>query len=157
NLDGRLVPPEEAAVPVLDRGFLYGDSVYEVLRTYQGVPFAVDRHLRRMQGSAARIGLHLPGLLEIEEQVERTVQAARNAESYVRIVVTRGVGEFGLAPHLSEERRLIVIVRPLELPPAELYERGLKLAIVAVRRNSPRSLDPAAKTGNYLNSVLALG
>ena len=157
SLDGKLVPPEAAVVPVLDRGFLYGDSVYEVARTYRGVPFALDRHLKRLQGSAQRIGLVLPDAADLEREVARTLGAAGNPESYVRIIVTRGEGRFGLAPHLSDERRVVIIVRPLELPPAEQYERGLKLAVVAVRRNSPRSLDPAAKTGNYLNSVLALG
>jgi len=156
SLDGRLVPPEAALVPVLDRGFLYGDSVYEVARTYQGVPFALDRHLKRLQGSADRLAISLPSAAELEREVTRTLEAAGNPESYVRIIVTRGEGKFGLAPHLSDERRVVIIVRPLELPPEEQYERGLKLAVVALRRNSPRTLDPAAKTGNYLNSVLAL-
>jgi branched-chain amino acid aminotransferase len=157
NLDGRLSPPETALVPVLDRGFLYGDSVYEVLRTYAGIPWALDQHLKRLQGSAARIGLKLPDPASIATEIDRTLQAAANPESYVRVIVTRGEGRFGLSPHLSDERRLIVIVKPLDLPPAELYERGLRVAVVAVRRNPPRALDPAAKTGNYLNSVLALG
>jgi branched-chain amino acid aminotransferase len=156
NLDGDLLPPEAATVPVLDRGFLYGDSVYEVCRTYRGVPFALDRHFKRLQQSAARLELPLPALDDLEREIARTLRAAGNEESYVRIVVTRGVGQFGLAPHLSEERRVVVIVKPLEPPKAELYERGLKLAVVPIRRNPPRALDPALKTGNYLNSVLAL-
>ncbi len=157
NLDGRLVPPEEALVPVLDRGFLYGDSVYEVLRTYGGRPYAMGRHLRRLQGSAQRIGLQLPDAAALAHEVARTLAAAGNAESYVRIIVTRGEGKFGLAPALSDERRVVIVVRPLETPPEALYARGLKVAVVAIRRLSPRTLDPAAKTGNYLNSVLALG
>ena len=156
SLDGKLVPPEAALVPVLDRGFLYGDSVYEVCRTYRGVPFALDRHLKRLQGSADRLALSLPSAAELTAEVERTLQAAGNAESYVRIIVTRGEGRFGLAPHLSDERRVVVIVKPLELPSDAQFERGLKIAVVPLRRNSPRTLDPAAKTGNYLNSVLAL-
>jgi len=157
SLDGRLVPPEQALVPVLDRGFLYGDSVYEVVRTYRGTLFEPGKHLARLQRSAALIGLALPPLPDIEAEARRTMAAAGNPESYVRIIVTRGQGTFGLSPHLSDERRLVVIVRPLELPPPELYERGLRLAIVGIRRNPPRALDPSAKTGNYLNSVLALG
>jgi len=157
NLDGRLVPPEQAFVPVLDRGFLYGDSVYEVVRTYRGRVFALARHLDRMDASARHIALGLPPRERIEEEIERTLVAAGNPDSYVRIIVTRGEGQFGLSPHLAPESpRLIVIVRPLELPPPELYERGLHCAVVQVRRNPPQALDPAAKTGNYLNSILAL-
>ena len=96
SLDGKLVPPEAAVVPVLDRGFLYGDSVYEVARTYRGVPFALDRHLKRLQGSAQRIGLVLPDAADLEREVARTLGAAGNPESYVRIIVTRGEGRFGL-------------------------------------------------------------
>jgi branched-chain amino acid aminotransferase len=157
NVDGRLVPPEEAFVPVLDRGFLYGDSVYEVVRTYRGKVFELGRHLDRMDRSAAGIALQLPPRERIERELLRTLQASGNAESYARIVVTRGEGKFGLAPHLATgPGRMIVVVRPLEPPPAEAYERGLRMAVAVTRRNPPQALDPALKTGNYLNSVLAL-
>jgi branched-chain amino acid aminotransferase len=157
NVDGCLVPPEEAFVPVLDRGFLYGDSVYEVVRTYGGQVFELGRHLERMDRSAAGIALQLPPRERIERELQRTLQASGNAESYARIVVTRGEGKFGLAPHLAPgPGRLVLVVRPLEPPPAETYERGLRMAIAVTRRNPPQALDPALKTGNYLNSVLAL-
>jgi branched-chain amino acid aminotransferase len=155
-IDGAPVEADAARVPVFDRGFLYGDSVYEVCRTYRGVPVALDRHLLRMQRSASRLDLSLPPDLEMEREIARTLRAAGNEDSYVRIVVTRGEGRFGLSPHLSDERRVVIIVKPIELPKPELYERGIKLAIVPVRRNSPRTVDPALKTGNYLNSVIAL-
>jgi branched-chain amino acid aminotransferase len=158
NVDGRLVPPGEAFVPVLDRGFLYGDSVYEVVRTYRGKVFELGRHLDRMDRSAAGIALQLPSREQIERELSRTLQASANAESYARIVVTRGEGaKFGLQPHFAEgPGRLIVIVRPLEPPPPDVYERGLRVAIAVTRRNPPQALDPALKTGNYLNSILAL-
>ncbi len=157
NVEGKLLPPEQASVSVLDRGFLYGDSVYEVVRTYAGRPFELTRHLQRMERSAARIGLSLPPRAEIERELSRTLEAAQNSESYARIIVTRGDGQFGLAPQLAgEAHRLIVIVRPLQLPAAEKYESGLQMAIARTRRNSPLSLDPALKTGNYLNNILAL-
>jgi branched-chain amino acid aminotransferase len=157
NVEGRLVPPEQATVSVLDRGFLYGDSVYEVVRTYRGRPFELDRHLARMRRSAERIGLTLPPDDRLRSELARTLDAAGNVESYARIIVTRGEGKFGLAPHLAEgESRLIYIVRPLETPPPELYARGLQMAITRTRRNPPQALDPALKTGNYLNNVLAL-
>ena len=157
NVEGRLVPPEQAVVPVLDRGFLYGDSVYEVVRTYGGRVFELGRHLARMERTAVRIGLALPPRSRIEAELSRTLDAAGNGESYARIIVTRGEGRFGLAPHLAEGlNRLIGIVRPLEPPAPEQYERGLQLAVARIRRNPPQALDPALKTGNYLNSALAL-
>jgi len=155
NVEGTLLPPEQAAVPVLDRGFLYGDSVYEVVRTYGGKPFEFDRHQARMERTAERIGLTLPPREQIERELARTLAASGNAESY--IVVTRGEGQFGLAPQLAAGlHRLIIIVRPLSPPPEEQYARGLSMAIARTRRNPPQSLDPALKTGNYLNNILAL-
>ncbi len=157
NVEGTLVPPERAMVPVLDRGFLYGDSVYEVVRTYAGRPFELDRHFARMEQTARRIDLTLPPREKIVRELSRTLDAAGNAESYARIVITRGEGQFGLSPHLARgEHRLIVIVRPLQPPPEEQYERGLSMAIAKTRRNPPQALDPALKTGNYLNNILAL-
>ena len=157
NIEGRLLPPEQALVPVLDRGFLYGDSVYEVVRTYGGRVFALDRHLDRMQKTADRIGLLLPERAQIERELQRTLAAAGNPESYARIIVTRGEGKFGLSPHLAQGcARLVFIVKPLEVPAEAQYAQGLKVAIVRTRRNPPQSLDPALKTGNYLNNILAL-
>jgi branched-chain amino acid aminotransferase len=157
NVEGRLSPPEQAVVPVLDRGFLYGDSLYEVVRTYGGRPFELERHLARMGRTAERIGLVLPPRERILAELQRTLDAAGNPESYARIIVTRGEGQFGLSPHLAQGlSRLIVLVRPLVPPAEEQYERGLQMAIARTRRNSPLSLDPALKTGNYLNNILAL-
>ena len=144
-------------VPVLDRGFLYGDSVYEVVRTYRGRPFELQRHLERMDRTAQRIALALPARERIVKELQRTLDAAGNPESYARIIVTRGVGKFGLGLHNAEGlNRLIILVRPLELPAPEMYERGLSMAVVKTRRNPPQALDPALKTGNYLNNILAL-
>ena len=156
NVEGKLVPPEQAVVPVLDRGFLYGDSVYEVVRTYGGRPFELERHLLRMERTAARIGLSLPPRGKVEQELARTLEAAANPESYARIVITRGEGQFGLGAHLASGHRMVIIVRPLQLPPEEQYRTGVQMAIARTRRNSPLALDPALKTGNYLNSILAL-
>lgn len=144
-------------MPVLDRGFLYGDSVYEVVRTYAGRPFELERHLVRMEKTAQRIDLTLPPREAILRELQRTLDAAGNPESYARIVITRGTGEFGLSPFLARgQSRMVVIVRPLAPPPEEQYERGLQMAIARTRRNPPQALDPALKTGNYLNNILAL-
>jgi branched-chain amino acid aminotransferase len=157
NVDGKLVPPEQAAVPVLDRGFLYGDSVYEVVRTYGGKVFELDRHLARMDRTAQRIGLTLPPRETLVHELQRTIDASGNPESYARIIVTRGEGQFGLGAHLAEgKHRLVILVRPLVTPAEEAYQRGLQMAIARTRRNSPLALDPALKTGNYLNNILAL-
>lgn len=158
NMDGRLVPPEQAFVSVFDRGFLYGDSVYEVLRTYRGEPFELDRHLDRLENSASLIGLSLPWpRARLAEEVRRALAAAGNAESYVRLVVTRGAGEIGLDPSLARGAQVIIIAKELVTPPPSAYENGVKVALVGVRRNLREAIDPAAKTGNYLNNVLAMG
>jgi branched-chain amino acid aminotransferase len=170
NLDGRIVPPAEAVVSVFDRGFLYGDSVYEVIRTYGGAPFELDAHLRRLAGSAERIGLVPPwDAARTAREVARTLEQARGGEPpepgaapwnagerYVRVVMTRGAGEIGLDPALAVDPRAIVIVRPIQAPPLEAYRRGVGACVVGVQRIAPQAIDPAAKTGNYLNSVLAV-
>jgi branched-chain amino acid aminotransferase len=170
NMDGRIVPPGEAVVSVLDRGFLYGDSVYEVIRTYGLRPFELDAHLRRLEGSARRIGLELPwDAARCAREIATSLDASRGAdeedpagapwnrgERYVRIVMTRGAGEIGLDPALAVDPRAIVIVRPLRGPPLAAYRDGVKASIVGMERVSPHAMDPAAKTGNYLQSVLAV-
>jgi branched-chain amino acid aminotransferase len=156
-LNGELAPPERAVVSVFDRGFLYGDSVYEVARTYQGVPFELELHLARLESSAERIGMHLPvSLATIALETKRAHAATKNAESYLRIIVTRGAGEIGLDPALAEAPCRIVIAQALKSPPPEVYANGAEITLVSVRRNLRTAIDPMAKTGNYLNSVLAV-
>lgn len=157
SLDGELLPPERAKVSVFDRGFLYGDSVYEVIRTYSGVPFELGEHLERLQGSAERIGMTLPvGLDVLAAETRRVHAASGNAESYLRVVVTRGSGELGLDPSLAEAPLRLIIAQPLKTPPPEVYRDGASIVLVSVRRNLRTAIDPRAKTGNYLNSVMAL-
>jgi branched-chain amino acid aminotransferase len=157
SLDGRLLPPARARISVFDRGFLYGDSIYEVLRTYGGEPFELEAHLRRLRRSAALIGLRLPlSMARLRARLAAALRAAGNRESYVRLIVTRGEGPIGLDPALAVHPHVIVLVRPLHPPPAEVYARGVSIRVVDVRRNLRQAIDPAAKTGNYLNNVLAL-
>jgi branched-chain amino acid aminotransferase len=170
NIDGVLLPPAEARVSVFDRGFLYGDSVYEVVRTYGGSPFELDAHLRRLDHSAERIGLGLAwDGRRTAAEIARTLAAARGedpsdpdpapwnlGERYVRIVMTRGAGEIGLDPALAVDPKAILIVRPLHGPPLAAYSGGVKACVVAVEHVSPRAVDPTAKTGNYLSHVLAV-
>jgi len=170
NLDGALVPPARALVSVFDRGFLYGDSVYEVVRTCGGRPFELAAHLVRLGRSAARIGLSPRwDAQRTAAEVERTLEAAGGedppdpeaapwnvAERYVRVIMTRGAGELGLDPALAVDPRAIVIVTPLHGPPARAYREGVKLAIVGVRHAPPGATDPSAKTGARVDYVLAV-
>src|SRR3954467_4670061 len=157
HIDGAVRSPEDAKVSVLDRGFLYGDSVYETIGTMYGRLFAARQHLDRLERSARRIGMRVPPRAEVEAAIAETVAAAGNAETRVRVMLTRGVGKLDLDPASCEDCRLRVIAVPLGAPPAEIFERGVAVAIVSVTRNSPRAIDPAVKSGNYLNNVLALG
>ncbi len=172
NVDGALVAPAEARVSVLDRGFLYGDSVYEVVRTYRGRPFELDAHLRRLAHSAERIALaprwDAP---TTAAELERTLAAARSlppppadpeaaawneGEWSARVVMTRGAGELGLDPALAVEPVALVIVQPVAGPPARAYAEGVKVVLASVPRPSPRAVDPTAKTGAHLPHVLAI-
>jgi branched-chain amino acid aminotransferase len=156
-LDGAVRLPEEAKVSVLDRGFLYGDSVYETIGTLYGRLFATQDHLDRLERSARRIGLRVPPRSEIEAAIAATVAAAGNPETRVRVMLTRGVGKLDLDPASCDDCRLVVIAFPLGAPTPDMFEKGVAVAIVSVTRNSPRAIDPAVKSGNYLNNVLALG
>jgi len=170
NVDGALVAPGEARVSVFDRGFLYGDSVYEVVRTYGGRPFELDRHLSRLAHSAERIGLEPRWPRDrIAGEIERTLEAARGGdtpdpaaapwnagERYVRVVMTRGAGEIGLDPALAIDPQAIVIVQPLQGPPRSAYEEGVKVVLAGPPRPSPEAVDPTAKTGAHLPHVLAV-
>ena len=156
-IDGAVRPPEEAKVSVLDRGFLYGDSVYETIGTIYGRLFAARDHLDRLERSARRIGLRVPPRAEIEAAIAETVAAAGNPETRVRVILTRGVGKLDLDPASCDDSRLVVIAFPLGAPTPEMFEKGVAVAIVSITRNSPRAIDPAVKSGNYLNNVLALG
>lgn len=155
-LNGEIVGAERAVVSVFDRGFLYGDSVFEVLRTYGGKPFAWAAHWERLLGSAAHLGIDIVWDREnATAALKATLDEGVNAESYVRIVVTRGAGEIGLDPDLATTPTHVIIVKELSSPPTELYERGCKLKIVSTQR-SQAGVDPRAKSGNYLSSIQAL-
>lgn len=158
-LDGVVFDPPDAKVSVFDRGFLYGDSVYEVVRTYDGKPFALGDHLQRLAWSAARLGMELPvPLAQIDQEVRACLAAAANPDSYIRIVVTRGAGEIGLDPALAVDPVRLVIVRALPPQDPHLYEDGAKVALVLpMREPAEATPDGSPKTGNYLPNVLAVG
>jgi branched-chain amino acid aminotransferase len=155
NVDGRVVPETEACIPVLDRGFLFGDSIYEVVRTHGGVPFGWPEHWQRLQHSAAAVRLRLDlDERQVAQRIATTLAAAAHGDSYVRIVVTRGSGT---APNIDlayapGPPRWLVFVRQLK----DQSGAPARLAIVDRLRVDRRALDPATKSGNYLNNVLAL-
>jgi len=157
HIDGAVCLPEAAKVSIFDRGFLYGDSVYETIGTAYGRLFAARDHLVRLERSAERIGLRAPPRAAIERAIGETVAAAGNPESRVRVILTRGTGKLDLDPATADDTQLIVIVFPLGAPTPEMYAKGVAVAIVSITRNSPLAIDPAVKSGNYLNNVLALG
>jgi branched-chain amino acid aminotransferase len=155
-VNGVIADRDSAVISIFDRGFLYGDSVYEVLRTSGGRPVDLDRHLERLRRSAGGIEITMPAPDRLGSAIADTLAAAHNPESYVRIVVTRGGGPITLDISAPEMSSLVVIAAPLVMPAAELYERGAALAIVGVERTSRRAFDPAVKSGNYLNNIMAL-
>lgn len=149
--------PEHAKISVFDRGFLYGDSVYETMRTAGGWPLELRRHLRRLRRSGEGIGLRIPFSDEqLADAIARTHRASGNEESYVRLMVTRGAGPVALDPRHSEEPTLVVLVQPLVLPDPAAYERGISAVVVGITKVAGTSLDPTIKSGNYLNNILAL-
>ncbi len=155
NLNGVIAPT--ASISVLDRGFLYGDSIYEVVRTYQGRPFGLQEHLDRLRQSARYLYMDIPWSdAQIRTEVERTLAPAGTGDFYIRIVVTRGAeSAISLSPSAELRPSLIVVVAAIDPEPV-LSETGIHLAIVSRRCNDRQALDPAAKTGNYLNNILAL-
>ncbi len=155
NLNG--VISETAMVSALDRGFLYGDSVYEVTRTFQGKLFGLQEHLARLHQSADYLYMDVPWSDDqIRTEIERTLQQAPWQESYVRIVVSRGTeAAISLQPSTDLKPSLLIVISEIS-PTPTLSETGLHLCIGTRRRNDPQALSPGAKTGNYLNNILAL-
>lgn len=156
-LDGRVVPPEQASVSVFDRGFLYGDSVFETIRTYGGVPFALHEHVERLGRSAERVFISMPvPLAVIEAEVVEAVKRAGNPESYVRVMVTRGSGPLGLDSDQVENPMRVIIVAPLVPPPESAYQQGIAVISYRTRRAAEDTEAVGAKVGNYLVAVLAM-
>jgi branched-chain amino acid aminotransferase len=160
-VDGVITPLADAKVPVMDRGFLYGDSIYEVFRTYRGVPLFLDEHWRRFENSARLIRLELGDarerlMVDIRGTIAATGAPALGKDVYVRYVVTRGEGPLDLLPKRDLEIRRVVIVKEIPRWNAMHYTEGVNVAIVATRRNPHSALDPNIKGGNYLNNVLGV-
>jgi len=162
NVNGRLSDSAHATVSVFDHGFLYGEGIYETMRTYNGVPFLFDRHMRRMRASAQLMLLPIPlADGELEGRCRETMRAAGlgdgpAAEAYLRILVTRGVGELSYDPAACPSPTVVIIAKPHVDPPPAVYERGVTLSIVSVVRNHPDTVNPVIKSNNLLNNALAM-
>lgn len=163
NTNGRLHPAHEPSLSPLNRGFLYGDAIYEVWRTYHGIVFAWDEHFDRLERSAQALHLTLPWKrAEVFSEVARTAAAFRQATSfrddvYIRLQVSRGAGLIGLDVALAERPEFVLLIQPCPSNSPEVMQKGLKLSIaMSLRRNPIESLSPAWKTGNYLNNILGL-
>lgn len=154
-LDGKFVSGDEAKVSVFDHGLLYGDGIFEGIRLYGGNIFRLEEHLERLEYSAKAILLPIP--LSRAELSWATCETCRQnglTDAYIRLVVTRGVGDLGLAPWLCPKPSLFIIASKIALYPKEYYENGLAIVTVPTRRISPAALPPAIKSLNYLNNIL---
>jgi branched-chain amino acid aminotransferase len=157
SVNGEIVPAGQARVSVLDNGFTFGDSVYEVLRTYGGRPFEAGRHFRRLRASADRLGIAVPGSDgDLLGQVRALLARTGDDECYVRIIVTRGVGNSSYDFDAVVGPTLVMIAKGLSPYPERHYAEGIRVAAVDVRRNHRLSLDPAIKSSNLLNNILAV-
>ncbi len=163
NTDGRLHAASEPSISPLNRGFLYGDAIYEVWRTFEGVVFTFEEHWQRLEGSARALHMTLPFTREeLFTQIRRTAAAfykkvGTKPELYIRLQVTRGAGVIGLDIKLADRAGYVILVQSLKEVPAEKRVKGLKLGLAtALHRNHPQTLNPAWKTGNYLNNILCL-
>ena len=158
NVNGRVFDQEHAVISVFDHGFLYGEGVYETWRTYNGQPFLFDRHMRRLRNSSGMIALAVPLTDEqLDARCRETIRAAAlDEEAYVRVLVTRGIGELSYDLTGCPSPSIVVIVKPHVAPLPEVYDRGVKVAIVPIIRNHPGTVSPLIKSNNLLNNALAM-
>jgi branched-chain amino acid aminotransferase len=160
NVNGEITPLEDARISILDRGFLYGDSVYEVFRTYSGVPLFCHEHFERMENSARLTSMTISQSREaMLNEMRRTAAKAnvpKGEDIYVRWHVTRGTGALDLVPAADLHSSYVIILKEVPKWKPEFYSNGMRLAVTRVRRNPVEALSPDIKSGNYLNNILAV-
>jgi branched-chain amino acid aminotransferase len=155
-IDGKFLPEADAKISVFDHGLLYGDGIFEGIRFYNGRVFRLEEHLDRLWDSARSICLEIP--MSVDEMTKALLETIRQndlREGYIRLIVTRGVGNLGLNPAQCKKPSVIIIAATIALYPREVYEKGLTVVTCATRRTSPGALNPAVKSLNYLNNVMA--
>ena len=155
-IDGKYYDEKNAKVSVFDHGLLYGDGVFEGIRAYNGRVFRLEEHVDRLFYSAKAILLTIPlTKQQVAEAVVATCRRNKLREGYIRLVVTRGVGTLGLNPNRCKQPSVIVIAGKIQLYPEEFYKNGMAIVTVPTTRNLPNALNPAIKSLNYLNNILA--
>lgn len=155
-INGALLPKSKATVSVFDHGLLYGDGIFEGLRSYGGRVFRLKEHIDRLYDSAKAIWLTIPMAPQaMADAVEATVAANKITDGYIRLVVTRGAGPLGLDPRTCSEPQIIIIADSITMYPQEYYDKGLAIITSSVLRNHPAALSPRIKSLNYLNNILA--
>ena len=155
-INGRLYDKADAKVSVYDHGLLYGDGVFEGIRSYGGKVFRLEQHLDRLWDSARAISLEIPMTpARLAAAVNETLQVNAISDGYVRLIVTRGEGTLGLDPKRTSDPQVIIIADKIELYPEEYYKNGLDIVTARTIRNHPGALDPRIKSLNYLNNILA--
>ncbi|MDD5355327.1 MAG: branched-chain-amino-acid transaminase [Candidatus Omnitrophica bacterium] len=155
-LNGKLVEKQDAKISVFDHGLLYGDGVFEGIRSYNCLVFKLKEHIDRLYSSAQAIVLKIPmskdGMIKA---IVTTLKANKLSDAYIRVVVTRGEGDLGLDPRKCKNRTVFIITDKIVLYPEELYRKGLSIVTVPTPRNLPEALNPQIKSLNYLNNILA--
>jgi branched-chain amino acid aminotransferase len=154
-IDGEYYSKEDAKISVFDHGLLYGDGVFEGIRTYNGRVFELDAHIDRLYASAQIIALEIP--LPRDELVAAMMETIRRNDAmdgYIRLVVTRGIGDLGLNPSKCPKATVFCIAGGITLYPDEVYRKGFKVVTLSTRRNDPQAINPAVKSLNYLNNVM---
>ena len=156
NINGEICKPEDAKISVFDRGFLFGDSIYEVAKTYQGIPFLLQDHLDRLWKSASRLEMYpTVSQNDVSAEVNKALAELGVEEAYFRIIITGGEGPISLDPGEGVKNNLIIIAQEHLPYPSSWYENGVHVVITNVVRVSKESVDPNVKSGNYLNNVMA--
>jgi branched-chain amino acid aminotransferase len=167
-VNGTITPADQAVIPVYDHGFVYGEGVYETLRTYNRIPFLYDRHVRRLRASASALRLDVPfdddtlrGWIDDTMAVasrlpERAREQLQLNEAYIRILLTRGVGELSYDLKATPSPSLVIIVKPFDEPPARMFDEGIRIVLVSILRNHPGSVNPIIKSNNLLNNAIAM-
>ncbi|HEY2826579.1 MAG TPA: branched-chain-amino-acid transaminase, partial [Pirellulales bacterium] len=155
-INGALLQKDDAKISVYDHGLLYGDGVFEGMRSYGGKVFRLEQHLVRLWNSAKAIWLEIPVNKEaMAKAVNDTLAANGIKDGYIRLVVTRGAGTLGLDPNRCSDPQIIIITDKIELYPEDFYRNGLEIVTASTMRNNPAALNPRIKSLNYLNNILA--
>lgn len=159
-VNGTITDAHNAVVPIFDHGFLFGEGVYETLRTYQREPFLFESHMHRLRQSASLLALEVPlGDADLLSRIRQTMDAHRGStldEAYIRILLTRGVGDLSYNPAATPTPTLVIIVKPFLAPAEKTFTHGIRVSLVSVRRNHPQALNPLIKSNNLLNNALAM-